>query len=322
MFYRELHCDSSLDGQSGTDKNHPRYDLSGPMYIDKFSVKSVSLPVTFQDFPLEQTIAFRFTNAGVTFLTSPNPNGTLSVGSYDSAEFLTFLNTALADFVLNAVGDDGDPGPPIVPPTNVSDLIQEIIASYNELGHVVYTIQYSPLGQFDGLTQTFSVVFPSSKTSRRTYQLQQRMGYGATLDDADLDGFFPIDVLAPVVAGPGGSARTGDRPVDLVPTRYIMLRSSLGSGSAFTPNIRGKENIQKGGNIIAKISTDVGNIGFGERYLYTNGDNLSPDTMFTYNGGYINNFDLYFTRPHDDTPIDFDGYSFDVTLAVSASFLQ
>jgi hypothetical protein len=264
---------------------------------------------------VSQQIKFRFDgNGGIIIYISPNINGTLRQGSYSSVEFLTFLNGCLLNFVNNAVGDDGV--------TALTTSIASIIASYNDFGHVIYTITYQAGFAPDPINDILSITFPSTANTRTSYQLQQRMGYGKIINPMVYGGFIPIEIYQVVTPGDEGVATTGDRPVDLVPTRYLMLRSSLGSGSAFTPNIRGKENIQKGGNIIAKIPTDVGNIGYGERYLYTNGDNLSPETMFTYNGGYINNFDLYFTRPHDDSPIDFDGYAFDVTIAVSAACLQ
>jgi hypothetical protein len=96
---------------------------------------------------------------------------------------------------------------------------------------------------------------------------------------------------------------------------YLLLKSNAMSGATFTPNGSRFGNSQSA-SILAKIPIDFSNANYGTYLFYSVNDSPSSETMFSYNGGKINMFDLYFTRPYDNDVIDFQGFNFSITLGI------
>lgn len=301
MNYRELHCDSSLDGQSGQNKNHPTFTLDGPLYIDKFALKEINIPFTLHNFPVDNTFRMSVTTgAFVYYPIEVNRTRTFPAGQYTIDEFLLEYNRIIEEWRVAASRTGAGA-------TLLSTLVGSIIASIDGNGRVVYTM--TSAGEHILTTNNrITLEFVGNNGTRNSYQLQRRLGHGNQ---------NTIKILTPPVITLTNTVATFTSfAIDLATPKYLMLRSSLGSGSSFLQNVRGKESMISGSNIIAKIPLDIGNVGYGDRYYYKNGDNLSHETMFTYNGGYITNFDFYFTGPHSEEEIDFQDYTFDLTLAL------
>lgn len=96
---------------------------------------------------------------------------------------------------------------------------------------------------------------------------------------------------------------------------YVLLKSDSMSGATFTPNLK-RSGSYSSASVMAKIPTRFSEAPYGTYLFYNVNDSPSSETMFSYNGGKMNMFDLYFTRPNDTDVIDFQGWNFSVTIGI------
>jgi hypothetical protein len=96
---------------------------------------------------------------------------------------------------------------------------------------------------------------------------------------------------------------------------YLLLKSNAMAGANFTPNTRVGGAYQTV-STLAKIPLNFSSNPYGQYVFYDVNDAPSPETMFSFNGHQLNEFDLYFTRPHDTDVVDFQGWNFGVTLGI------
>lgn len=97
-------------------------------------------------------------------------------------------------------------------------------------------------------------------------------------------------------------------------SKYLLLRSSMGRGSAFSTHTLAHEGSFGSDNILCKIPLNNINQPPNSYLFFSQYDSPSAETMFNFNGYYLDKMDLYFTHEHETIPIDFNGFDFSVTL--------
>jgi len=96
---------------------------------------------------------------------------------------------------------------------------------------------------------------------------------------------------------------------------YFLLKSNAMSGATFTPNFT-RHGSYSSASVLAKIPVNFTTFPQSSYVFYSVNDSPTSETMFSFNGHTLNKFDLYFTRPNDDEPIDFLGFNFAITLGI------
>ena len=289
-YYREIHVDSSDDGRTRGNKSHPIFDLHDPLYLDKFCIRHVTIPTTFHNLYEESVIEWTYSLDGATV------NGVFRTrfpaGNYSSAEIAILLENSWAV-------DGGNP----------SGILMTVgVGTDNTL---VMTFSGGVIG--DVVTWQFITSLPTSAldADRRACPiLQKLLGYG--VDPATQPGFFLQDILQPQKT----------LPAKFSFPNYILLRSNLCRGSSFLSNIRGAyvpagdQGNYSSGNILAKIPLSPAIIPPNSVYTFSTNDSPSRENMFTFDGEYVDSFDLFFTYPNEDVEISFNNYNFSLTLGL------
>lgn len=285
-YYREIHVDSSEDARSSGTKNHPILHLQDPLYIDYFCVRHITIPTTFDNLYEPSTLRWNVAHTGGTAFSQFDQ--VFQPGNYSTSD----IALAIQDFW----GDEEPAG---------------ITLSAVAGGDNTITMTFTGSVNLDYVTWAF---LTSIDTLGGCVILQKLLGYGTNPTTVTL---FDLN---PAV-----------QPVKTNPTKFsypnfLMLRSNLCRGASFISNIRGPyvpNNSNLGnftsGNILAKIPLNPGIVPPNSVFTYTNNDSPSISNMFTFDGEYVDSFDLYFTYPNDDFPVDFKGYNFSVTLGIISS---
>jgi hypothetical protein len=291
MYYREIHLDSSSDARTKGTSNHPVFHLQDPLYVTQYSVKNVTLPFSFSN-----------------------------------------IHT-VSQFTWNLVDAERTPLeiPIIVPPNyyNLEVLSQHLLVQYN-LGiaesdyeeRVMLTAEVQPNGQIRftfGETEDEELIIDiwifntSQESGGRDTILQKLLGYGTN----------PLS--EPNLQENAGIPNTRDTlPCSFTLPNFLMLRSNFTRGASYISNMQGAYVLNNNGNlgnhtsvnILAKVPIDANNSPQGATGTISINENPSPNNMFSFDGEYIDSFDLYFTYPNEDKEVDFLDQNFSVTLSI------
>jgi len=284
--YREVHFDSRGAGRLAGTRSHPRFIFNDPIYLDKFCLKNVQLPLTWLNIEQDEIIVFWYNAVEWPVLIPAN--------NYDAAGFAALVQAGL--LVANN------------PYTGVA----------NPWGAV--TVAATPITNQVNIFLTFSNMVTGPNAWYLTFtaalggawgteapQTARFMGFPTTADGWDADN----------AGGVGdGLPKTTPYPTKSADVNYLLLRSSMANGAQYSSNTTSRAGSWGSSNILAKIPVDLTFSGYGKVQNYFTNDPPVLETMFNYTGGEVSALDLYFTRPNSDTPLDLNGYSFQVSLGL------
>lgn len=309
MFYRELHLDSGGDGRTSGTSSVPFWQFVDTVWIKKFIVKRTSIPITFDNV---------FVDCTITILCSyphPNPgedddpdiyfelNVSIPKGYYDGKSFAELLTT---DFN-------------IVKNNSAYVVLYPDIALYVQDDSKLYISQLNTTNPMEGKFG-FGFSFPDGSPSNCRL-IQKLLGYGTEPTTLPVPPAMNLRVeVSNSLGEPFVAVSNG---IKFSSPNYLMIRSSMGTGSRFTSSIRGRaigENRPTQGafnssNIIGKIDLNPGTTARNTEYTFVN-PALDPGFMFDYDGEYIDNMSVFFTYPNTDIPVDFGVYNFSLTIGI------
>lgn len=301
MRYQELHIDSSLDAQSGTDINKPSYDLPAPWYLEKFALKSATVPLTISTIPSDVKISV-IVFLGDTGLFYSSGLKTLNKGIVDTTGFLEWMEET-----TSFIG--------VVPAINTAlgaaaNLVLEPIPNDYGTTGLGYRFNLQMGSATADPTDYIIISFDSSATNPSSYQLQKMLGLNPGQDSFQFTRGDDVSWYANVFP-----AMRLSQPL------FLLLRSnSLGHGSHYLLNAQGGKYFQSRelnasmSNVIAKVPiSSQGAV--GQYIFYYNDFNGSYENAFTFNGKEVNTLDFYWTYPHSNVPVDFNGFPFTLTLS-------
>lgn len=310
--YRELHLDSAQNGRTSGSISKPEWQFTEPVYIKKFCVKHVSVPLSFPNIYQPSQVFLNLQRNG-----GPVQSAILEVpvGLYSAQTFVEILNTELQEW------------------SQTNGSLHNFFLQADIFTDDISSEQYVILSQeqVDGKpVSTDEVKFRFSRiTDEYPFEnfsiLQRFLGYGTDKsDDVELLPALGIWVDLPL---PSEVERheliTGATKFSL--PNYIMMRSTLGSGSRFCPHIRGraydKNGYQQGGynssDIIAKVPIQAELVENGTQFSHRN-LNFDATLMHEYNGEQLDKMSIFFTYPNSEQVIDFGVFNFSVTIAFLA----
>lgn len=274
--YRELILNSEAFFKG--DKNHPQFIFPEDITLKKFCVRNVQLPNFNNNFPVTQ-----------------------------EKVRLEYKTVATGD-VWQAAGVVNIDGPANFPTVAVlgaffSTVIQASL--FPIFGVVTTSVQLTesffliPDNAFPAVITGWRIVFDAVDFLKPAKYFRRLMGSN------------PLNAAS--VTYPAANYVIG--ALKMTQNNYLLLKSNAMSGATFTPNGTRTGNSQSA-SVLAKIPIDFSTSAYGNYIFYSVNDSPSSETMFSYNGGKINMFDLYFTRPYDDDVVDFQGFNFSITLGI------
>ena len=101
--------------------------------------------------------------------------------------------------------------------------------------------------------------------------------------------------------------------------KYLMMHSNMASGLSFGSIVNARVGAQGSGDILAKVPVLAASYGIGAMLMYENPASDNLETFFRFNGSHVNSIKVWFTRENDDTPLDFDGFDFSMTISTWSS---
>lgn len=284
MRKQELHLDSSLDGHDNTNRNVLKCCLSSPLYLRKYSVRTVQVPYTMNNIYETNRIVFTFKfNAPAEFSDTFDVPPAL----YTAASLIQYFNDN----------------------STVSALATQVY-SLSATGKLRVQVTYTgaPANAGDFVT----IAWPNVTISPATYQLQKLMGFGVTAG-------ITINSAKNLTSSNTPTYTFFDSAFRFSAPLYLMLRSdSLGSGHVFLPVSRGQrqefpKTNSSSSNIIAKIPLEQDAALYSYK-TFINDYHAEESMMTVYNGSEVNTIDFYFTYPHSESIVDFNGYPFTIGI--------
>lgn len=286
--YREVHFDSRGDGRLSGNRSHPRFIFNDPIYLDKFCLKNVQLPLTWLNIEQDEIITFWFNGAATEWpILIPADN-------YDATGLAALLQQELlvANNTISGVANPWGAVTVVAAPTtnqvNIFLTFSNMVANPN-----TWRLQFTANGTAFGTDSPQTARFMGFPTSQTVWE---------------------ADLVAPT-----GLAKTTPYPTKAADVNYLLLRSSMANGAQYSANTTSRAGSWGSSNILAKIPVDLTFSGYGKVQNYFTNDPPVLETMFNYTGGEVSALDLYFTRPNSDTVLDLNGYSFQVTLGLYTS---
>ncbi len=284
--YKELHIDSAEDNRNFGTKNRPLFYFTEPLYATHFAVKSVSLPMSFVQLTSSCRLQVSWpAYIGLFGITGGTEYLTVPSGSYSNSSLAALLQAAFTTQVLQG-------------PYGYANFATSCLWLSETEGQV--TLVFSGPNPAPTPSHVFTFSWPDSVIDESCLQLQKLMGAGTT-----------IGIVTPV--------KMSNLPQPFTVWKfsfpnYLMMRSSLGSGASFGSNLRGEQAAYETNDIIAKIPLNPAIVDANNQYLYQN-NTLTRENMFTFNGNFTDGFDVYFTKPGQNEPVDFRQFNFSATLS-------
>jgi hypothetical protein len=304
--YREILLNS--DAFSRGDKNHPVFVFPEDLNFEYFCVRTAEFPNFYYNLAQNETIGI------VTY----NANGTVAQYKYMIVQSQNFPNVTSLVTMLNFLMNDLTGGNTKFTNNPVFSVVNTYFIGLNPQFGLSWSIDFSGvMSQSSGSNLGANLIVYLNATvpnpgnlipAQNTYvskYLRRLFGYDTSVTiSPKLDGISTADQTL------GAIKATRDN--------YLLLKSNAMSGATFTPNTT-FQGAYTNSNVIGKIPVNQGTFPYGTFVFYETNQNPSPENMFSFNGGKIGNFDLYFVRPDpsmSEDPIDFQGWNFSVTLGI------
>lgn len=307
--YRELHLDSAQNGRTSGSISKPEWQFMEPVYMKKFCVKHVSIPLSFPNIYQESYLVLNVrTDDGPGYASR---NVDVPIDTYDSTKFAELLQNAFDTWTkTNGTTHEFTVDVDVVVDevTLEEEITLQLLSTTNPIDVGKVEFQFAQISDDLG-ADNFSI-------------LQRFLGYGTT-KGGEQEPALETWVELPLPAFTQTTSITN--PLKFSLPNYLMMRSTLGSGSRFCPHIRGRaydrNGYEQGGfnssDIIAKIPIQAEVVEYGSQSAHRN-LNFDATLMHEYNGDQLDKMSIYFTYPNSETVVDFGVFNFSVTIAFLA----
>lgn len=306
MVYREIHFDSRSGARSLGDNNKPTFLFNDPIYLNKYGLKTVQIPLSFYNcYKTEEVFNIKFYNSSNVLQSETDV--TIPAGLYyytgGSSDFNGF------EIIKNQLESTIPSG---------SEYEWEVINGETGISADTYT----KIGIKLNLTGVADANRNKIRISVYTNTIFARMiGYHPSEADATIGTRNIVEGPLKVVTGGPLSTSLDFSNADYAtpPTKfqndnYLFLRSDMAYGAHYLPNSASVPNYSMS-DVLARIPIKTGN---SSRGAYANLDvgTLDPATMFTYNGQYLDKATFWFTYADTNEMVDFRNKNFVFTLGI------
>lgn len=286
--YREIILNSN--NYSRGSINHPIFEFPENIVLKKFCVRSVEVPNFYFNHPNTETWG----------ITAYDANGTEVVDSTCTAV------TGPQNFTTA---------------TQLATRLTEVAATMTDAVKPTFSVDSSDpnfirlSSPFAAGVASFKLNFTPSPGAPSNF-FRRLFGYtGYVTYNASNGTFTQLVPLSNSYDAQAGSSVNLIGALKMAQDNYILLKSDAMSGATFTPNLTWQGSFSSA-STLSKVATKSDSSPYGTYNFFTLNDSPVPETMFSYNGDILSKFDLYFTRPHDNEVIDFQGFNFSVTIGI------
>lgn len=324
--YREVHFDSRSEYRTLGDSNKPTFIFNDPLYVKKYAVRALQLPLNFFNcYKTEDVFITRVYNSSNVLELTANTSipaglyyfnvgtGTPTVPTdYTAAGIMkkqldaTFTSP---DIDFNIVASTAHVSQPNYLKLGIKSIYTGT-TTYNkyQIGIYVDTVFAKLLGYH-----------PSDATEIVNDNGKERPVFFFTITEFDgtteIADSVTFEETIPDVSNDAAHFIT--KSTKFSDFNYVLLRSDMAHGAHFLPSGNAGPNFTMS-NVLQRIPIQTGNF---VRTSYMNVDYgvLDRDTMFSYNGHYLDKATFWFTYPESDTVIDFRDKNFVLCLGLITS---
>lgn len=300
----------------GSTRDRPRFGLSAPIQINKYHLKTVEIPLTFQ--PLVDNSVYTFYTTyylddGSNFVFTNNFTFTqeeLLTGDLLLEKLETILDLHASQDVAAHLADATititNNGAPTDTRLNAATYARINTTTPTELSPTPVGAPYIYVGR--------ALVAGTGVTNCTSVEIN--LGQGSLLGDLFDFTYLSTGIITLTNDGAGfNSSDATEPPLPIMRTRpsYLLLHSNLRAGAYHYSTGRPGDT---GSTVLCKIPIRMDSTQpWGEvTQIWTNGS-LHPDLMFTANDALYSELEFWFTYPDGTTKVCFGGKAFSLTLA-------
>lgn len=293
MPYQELHFNSAIfsdEVKYKGDRSKRTLELNNPIYIDKFHVKDLELPLKWCNIVSAETFSIRL-NYKEYDAAAPDTtyvSAAVPVGCYTFATFVDALQTALASTTPASSPATGD----------ITSVALAAVTTTFNYGEIQFTFPVSVHS---------SVVTAGTKVDVTiTWPEAWRKILSRAIDDTELTRKFTIEDITKE------DSTFTKYELRLVPN-YVYLNSNLMTATPWASTHRALGSYASR-TILTRVQLDP-NYEWKEQIMPWRNPNLDMAFMFDGNGSEFNQLEFWFTDEFGDV-IELNNINFSLTLSI------